>query len=135
MRYTKLFFLIIFIFFLVDNIHSQVRVIRGVVVDENLNPLSGVTVTSKGQDFKIITGKKGKFKLYVSDQKTTLCFNKQGMKKASASIDLYDRMVVKLANVNSNFNSDLALEDLLELPVVCQKGSNDDSELTLLKKE
>jgi hypothetical protein len=133
MHYSKLLLLVTFTIFLISNSFSQVRVIRGTVVDENLNPLSGVTVTSKGQDVKIITNKKGKFRLYVSDQNTTLCFNKQGMKKASATIDLYDKIVVKLATVNSRFNSDLALEDLLKLSVVVPKDRNTDSKLTLLE--
>ena len=133
MHYSKLLLLVTFTIFLISNSFSQVRVIRGTVVDENLNPLSGVTVTTKGQDVKIITNKKGKFRLYVSDQNTTLCFNKQGMKKASATIDLYDKIVVKLATVNSRFNSDLALEDLLKLSVVVTKDRNTDSKLTLLE--
>ena len=133
MHYSKLFLLVTFTIFLVGNSFSQERVIRGTVVDENLNPLPGVTVTAKGQDINIVTNKKGKFRLYVSDQKTTLCFSKQGMKKASATIDLYDRMVVKLATVNSRFNSDLALEDLLRLSVLVPKDRSTENELTLLK--
>ena len=133
MHHSKLLLLTTFILFLTSNSYSQVRFIKGKVVDENLKPMSGVTITAKGQDFKIITNKKGKFRLYVNDQNTTLCFNKEGMKKASATIDLYDRMIVKLVPENSTFISDLALEDLLKLSVIVPENKYADTELSLLK--
>jgi len=112
---------------------AQNRTIRGRVIDENQHPLCGVTVLADGQnEISSVTSEDGEFKIEVSSSVSLLCFHKQGMKKASASIDIYDEMVVKMVTSTSAKNSDCSLEELLEMPVE-DKTRSTTNQLTSVK--
>lgn len=58
---------------------DQFKLIRGKVVDENGEPLTGVTVQVKGQRDFVLTGGDGSFAISVPDENAVLVFSFTGM--------------------------------------------------------
>lgn len=75
------------IFLLMDTVAAQQRKnIRGSVIDDQQNPLSGATITVKGTRIKTQTNLKGEFSIDVPDDRNILTIGYIGMKSQDVNI-------------------------------------------------
>ncbi|MNK12311.1 TonB-dependent Receptor Plug Domain protein [compost metagenome] len=75
------------IFLLMDTVAAQQRKnIRGSVIDDQRNPLSGATITVKGTKIKTQTNLKGEFSIDVPDDRNILTIGYIGMKTQDVNI-------------------------------------------------
>jgi len=86
------------------SIAQQKRVLRGTVVDEQNDPLVGVTVSIKGTNSRVSTNRDGKFSIEIPTDKTTLLFNYVGMSQKEVTLTDKNDIVVSMNNDNKVLN-------------------------------
>ncbi len=119
--------ILVFYLFLAASVNAQqLRIIEGNVRDEKGNPVKNVTVTLKGGTQTAITDENGYYRFdAVPDTFRTLVFTCDGKKTASASIGLYDKIDVIMADAQAEVTYDISLEDLLNMSVTTVSKSSE----------
>lgn len=82
---------------------KNARVIKGLITDENKNPLPGVTVLIKGTTIGVVTDTAGRYTLTLPEQKeVTLVFSFVGMENVEMKVtperDVYNVIHARIAN-------------------------------------
>ncbi|MHA4812171.1 SusC/RagA family TonB-linked outer membrane protein [Flavitalea flava] len=83
-----------------DNYASQSVPITGKVLDDNGNPLAGVTVQVKNSTITTTTNDAGSYSITVPDKKSVLIFTHVGYDKQEATGS--DNLIIKLKNTNAS---------------------------------
>jgi len=83
---------------------QQKRILRGTVVDEQNDPLTGVTITLKGTNSRVVSNGEGKFSMEIPTEKSTLLFNYIGMSQKEITLTDKNDIVVSMSNDNKVLN-------------------------------
>src|ERR1700744_3646916 len=77
LKFSRLLLILLIVFSVCGKLFAQNLPIRGIVLDNNNQPIPGVTITVKGTDKGTTTGVEGRFTLSV-DKGQTLVFKSLG---------------------------------------------------------
>ena len=105
---------------------QEVRDLEGYVTDREGKPVSGVSVSPRGLDMKVVTDDEGYYKITsVPDSILTLIFEHPDMETATASVGLYERIDVILSETGTDDLTEISLEDLLNMQVTTVSKSSE----------
>jgi outer membrane receptor for ferrienterochelin and colicins len=117
---------IVYVILLISTqLFAQERIIKGIVQDQDGNPIENVTVKLKGSEISTQTDINGTYEIKLpSGNYTTLTFSHPDKEDASATIGLYDKLDIEMNNYGEG-TSDMSLEELLNMNVTTASKSGE----------
>jgi TonB-linked SusC/RagA family outer membrane protein len=103
-RLLQAFVFVCVVFFSATSAFAQNKTVSGTITDQNGTPLSGATVTVKGQNISAATQDNGTFTISVPTNARTLVVSYVGMTNQEISINNRTTVAVKLNPVDNSLN-------------------------------
>src|SRR5271154_6190850 len=103
LKFSRLLLILLIVFSVCGKVFAQNNTIRGIVLDNNNQPLPGVTIKSKGTTRATVTGVTGRF-TFAADKGETLVVSIIGYKTEEVMVTAEANYSIQMQQETQNLN-------------------------------